>query len=153
MSESKRLTKRQRAVIEDLFADHANEQEVLDKHNVSPALYDQWLGDERFCEHLERRIARAYREARLILARSAPQAAQTLVELTRHKGEPARKACLDILAQPPAASGPNAAPPADTATDPTAELPPETAARLLAALADSRSVESTAKGMASQPIS
>ncbi len=134
MSESKRLTKRQRAVIEDLFADHANEREVLDKHNVSPALYDQWLGDEQFCECFERRIARAYRQARLILARNAPQAAQTLVELSRHKGEPARKACLDILALP-TAERPNAAPPTEAANDPTTELPPETATRLLAALA------------------
>lgn len=133
MSESKRLTKRQRAVIEDLFADQASEQEVLDRHNISAALYDQWLDDERFCEHLERRIARAYRQARLILARSAPQAAQTLIKLTQcRKEELARRACLDIIA-PPSASGPTEAPSA--AADPAAELPPETATRLLAALA------------------
>jgi len=136
MPELKRLTKRQRAVIEELFADQANERDVLDKHNVSPALYDQWLGDERFREHLEQRIARAYREARLILARNAPQAARTLIELTRCKKEElARKACLDIIALPPA-SGPNGAPSADTENDPAAELPPETATRLLAALAE-----------------
>lgn len=134
MSESKRLTKRQRAVIEDLFADQASEQEVLDRHNISAALYDQWLDDERFCEHLERRIARAYRQARLILARSAPQAAQTLIKLTQcRKEELARRACLDIIA-PPSASGPTEAPSAHAA-DPAAELPPETATRLLAALA------------------
>jgi hypothetical protein len=136
MSESKRLTKRQRAVIEELFADQTNERDVLDKHNISPALYDQWLGDERFCECFERRIARAYREARLILARSAPQAARTLVELSKHKGEPARKACLDILA-PPADARPKETPPPAAANDPTTELPPETATRLLAALAGS----------------
>ncbi|HPC95257.1 MAG TPA: hypothetical protein PLU87_09955 [Sedimentisphaerales bacterium] len=135
MSESKRLTKRQRAVIEDLFADQASEREVLDRHNVSAALYDRWLADERFREHLEERIARAYRQARLILARSAPQAAQSLIELTKcRKEDLARRACLDIIA-PPAASGPTEAPPAEAANNPAAELPPETATRLLAALA------------------
>jgi len=135
MSESKRLTKRQRAVIEDLFADHANEREVLDKHNVSPALFNQWLGDEQFCECFERRIARAYRQARLTLARHAPQAAQRLIELTRcRKEDLARRACLDIIT-PPADARPKETPPPAAANDPTAELPPETATRLLAALA------------------
>lgn len=136
MSESKRLTKRQRAVIEDLFADQANEREVLDKHNVSAALYDRWLGDERFREYVEERIARAYRQARLILARNAPQAAQKLIELTGcRKEDLARRACLDIIT-PPAASGPKETPPPAAANDPTADLPPETATRLLAALAN-----------------
>ncbi|HNY77585.1 MAG: hypothetical protein RBS72_04335 [Sedimentisphaerales bacterium] len=136
MSESKRLTKRQRAVIEDLFADQANEREVLDRHNVSAALYDRWLGDERFRQCVEERIARAYRQARLILARNAPQAAQKLIELTGcPKEDLARRACLDIIA-PPADARPKEAPPANAASDPAAELPPETATRLLAALAN-----------------
>ena len=137
MSESKRLTKRQRAVIEDLFADQANERDVLDRHNVSAALYDRWLGDERFRQCVEERIARAYRQARLILARNAPQAAQKLIELTKcRKEDLARRACLDIIA-PPAATRLKEAPPADAANVPAAELPPETATRLLAALAGS----------------
>jgi hypothetical protein len=140
MSERKRLTRRQLAVIEDLFADKAKEQEVLDKHHVSAALYDRWLADERFCEHFEQRIARTYREARLILARHAPQAAQALIQLTQCKKEElARKACLDIIA-PQTTSGPGVAPAAteENDLDPTAELPPETVTRLLAALADIR---------------
>lgn len=135
MSESKRPTKRQRAVIDDLFADQASEREVLDRHNVGAALYDQWLADERFRRYVEERIARAYRQARLILARNAPQAARRLIELSRcRKEDLARRACLDIIT-PPADAHPNAAPPAEAANDPAADLPPETATRLLAALA------------------
>jgi hypothetical protein len=140
MPEQKRLTRRQLAVIEDLFADKAKEQEVLDKHNVSAALYDRWLADERFCERFERRVAQAYREARLILARNAPEAARTLIELTTcEKEETARKACLDIVA-PQSASGPGEAPAtgAEAKPDPPVDLPPETVTRLLAALADIR---------------
>jgi hypothetical protein len=137
MSEPKRLTRRQRAVIEDLFAGEMTEPEVLAKHNVSTALYDRWLTDARFCECFERRVARAYREARLTLARHAPEAAKTLIDLTTcEKEETARRACLDIVA-PPSAPGAAETPHEAAERDPIAELPPETATRLLAALADS----------------
>jgi len=135
MSEPKRLTRRQLAVIEDLFAGEMTESEVLAKHNISAALYDRWLTDARFCECFERRLARAYREARLVLARHAPKAAKTLIDLTKcQKEETARRACLDIVA-PPTAPGAAETPHKAAEHDPIAELPPETATRLLAALA------------------
>lgn len=135
MSEPKRLTRRQRAVIEDLFAGEMTESEVLATYNVSAALYDRWLTDARFCECFERRVARAYREARLTLARHAPKAAKTLIDLTKcQKEETARRACLDIVA-PPTTSDSPVRTPGQTEPDLAAELPPETATRLLAALA------------------
>lgn len=135
MSKRKQLTRRQRAAIEDLFTGEMTEPEVLAKHNVSAALYDRWLNDEAFCECFERRVARAYREARLTLARHAPKAAKTLIDLTKcQKEETARRACLDIVA-PPTAPDPAVKTPGRTEPDPAAELPPETATRLLAALA------------------
>ncbi len=137
MSQRKRLTRRQLAAIEDLFAGEMTEREVLEKHNISAPLYDRWLNDEAFRECFERRVARAYREARLVLARHAPKAAKTLIDLTKcQKEETARRACLDIVA-PPTAPGVSGTPHKDTGPDPIAELPPETATRLLAALADS----------------
>jgi hypothetical protein len=134
MSASNRLNRRQLAVIDDLFNTEMPEQDVLDKHRVGAALYRRWLSDERFREHFDGRIANAYREARLILARYAPLAAMKLVRLTDcEKEETARKACLDIVA--PQTAGPT--PGSETATpDLTPELPPETATRLLAALAE-----------------
>ena len=136
MSQAKRLTRRQQAMLEDLFTAEMDEQEVLEKHNVSYALYSRWLGDEQFIEQFERRIAQAYRSGRVILARYAAAAAVKLIELTTcEKEETARKACLDIITlhsptaanEPPAAGAPSE--PSDI------ELAPETASRLLSALA------------------
>lgn len=135
MSERKRLTRRQQAVIEDLFTGEMTEREALERHNISAALYDRWLNDEAFGACFERRVSRAYREARLVLARHAPKAAKTLIDLTHcQKEETARRACLDIVA-PPTAPDPAVKTPGRTEPDPATELPPETATRLLAALA------------------
>jgi hypothetical protein len=138
MSKSKKLSKRQLAVIEDLFVGKLEEQEVLEKHNVRPREYQRWLADEGFTGQLEQWIARACRESRMILARNASEAAKKLVELTKcDKGEVARKACLDIIAPPGAGQNPRA----DAASDRTPPVPvacgltPEMAGRLLAALA------------------
>jgi len=97
----KRLSKKQLAVIEDLFAGELDEQAVLEKHRVSRNLYNRWLTDDRFIEQFNERIARAYRQSELIIARYAPLAAAKLVQLTEcEKEETARKACLDILSFP-----------------------------------------------------
>jgi hypothetical protein len=140
MTKSNTLTRRQLAVIEDLFASEMEEQEVLDKHNVKPHRYEQWLADERFLECFERRIARAYRESRAILARCAPLAAVRLVQLTEcEKEEIARKACLDIISlhTSGATKAPQgtAAPKQEEATV-ASGLSPQALSRLLAALAN-----------------
>ena len=138
MSKFKTLNQRQLAVLGDLFAGGLEEQAVLEKHHVSRSLFERWLADERLAEQVERRIARAYRQSRMILARHAPAAASKLMQLTGSKNqETARKACLDILALHTPSGGqelPNA--PSDPAPAPSARaLSPETASRLLAALA------------------
>jgi len=140
MSESKNLTKRQVAVIEELFAGELEEQAILEKHRVRRSEYERWLADERFTGQLELRIAHAHRRSRMILARHAVTAADRLIELTRcEKEETARKACLDIIASP-APAGQN--PPAETdeagmsAVSDGGRLTPELAGRLLALLAE-----------------
>lgn len=137
MAKEKKLTRRQRAVIEDLFSGEMDQQGVLEKHNVSPALYTRWLADEHFAEQFERRIAQAHHSGRIVLARAATSAACRLIHLTQcEKEEVARRACLDIISlHPPtqASAGPIAATGNDITPDP--ELPPETASRILAALA------------------
>ena len=144
MSESKKLTKRQAAVINDLFAGELEEAEVLEKHHVQWRQYERWLADGRFTEQLELRIAHAHRQSRMILAQCAASAAAKLVELTHcEKEETARKACLDIIA-PPAPGGQNRQaaddPASDQAATPAAAagLTPELAGRLLDALARNR---------------
>ena len=136
MSESKPLSRRQLAVIDDLFTTEMGEQDVLDKHNVSSAMYDRWLADERFSQYYERRVTRAYREARVLLARYARLAASRLVHLANDgDGETARKACLDIVA-PRTIADATAAPTGAEDNTSYVELPPEIASRLLAALAE-----------------
>jgi len=135
MPNAKKLTRRQRAVIEDLFTAEMDELEVLEKHDVKPALYSRWLADERFVEQFDRRLDQAYRSGRLTLARYASVAAAKLVALTDcKKEETARKACLDIITLDSPAARAAIATEDPTETSAT-ELPPETAARLLAALA------------------
>ena len=139
MSKTTKLTKRQCAVLDDLFVGKLDEQKVLDKHKVSRTLYHRWLADERFAAALEQRIVHSYRQSRVILARCAAQAADHLVGLAgSEKGETARKACLDIISlHSPSRADDKQAPAATQKPDPsTPQLSPETASRLLAALAE-----------------
>jgi len=142
MSASKRLTKKQAAVIEDLFGAELEEPAILQKHDVTSREYERWLANERFAEQLEQRIAAALRRGRMILARNASAAARTLIELTKcQKEETARKACLDILGLHDAGpKSPESAHPEPAPTVPApGRLSPEVASRLLAALAKDES--------------
>lgn len=138
MSKPKPLTRRQRAVLDDLFTSEMKEHEVLDKHHISRTLYRRWLADERFNAEFEEWIAQAHRAGRIVLARAAAEAANKLVTLAKSgDGETTRKACLDIIAaQSPTATAPAAttSPPAASEA-PTTPLSPETASRILALLA------------------
>jgi len=101
MPDAKQLTERQLAVIEDLFRGELDEQEILDKHNVSRNLYHEWQSDDSFIEQFDRRIASAYLQSAALIARYAPLAAAKLIQLTEsEKAETARKACLDIISMP-----------------------------------------------------
>lgn len=138
MPESKKLTKRQLAVLDDLFAADSDEQAVLKRHAVPRPLYEKWLANERFSSQIEQRIANAYCQSRVILARSAADAAKRLVELTRKgEGETARKACLDIISLDVSSGRPGASDSRPNVDEPPplVSLSPETASRLLAALA------------------
>ena len=139
MGERNKLTKKQLAVIEDLFIGGLDEQAVLEKHRVSRSLYDKWLADDDFNRQFDRRIARAYRQSRAIIARYAPLAAAKLVQLTEsEKEETARKACLDIISLQTftdESAKKSIEPQADEMEQPV-QLTEQTASRLLAALAE-----------------
>lgn len=101
MPRVKQLTKRQLAVIEDLFSGELDEQAVLDKHKVSKKLYNKWQSDVNFIEHFDGRIAAAYRQSSALIASYAPLAAARLIRLTESdKPDVARRACLDIISMP-----------------------------------------------------
>ena len=98
MAKSKQLTKRQLAVIEELFSDELTEQQVLNKYKVSRTLFNKWLSNETFTEHFDKCIIAAYRQSTAYLARYAGLAASKLVRLTESdKPDVARRACLDII--------------------------------------------------------
>ena len=144
MPGSKQLTKKQLAVIEDLFAGELEEQAILDKYKLSRKLYNQWRNDERFAEQFEKRITDSYRQSDVLIARYAPVAAAKLIQLTESdKPETARKACLDIISMPTLTAGRKAQPshesqPADTPLP--VSLNPETAGKLLAILAEEKTI-------------
>ena len=138
MAKSKHLTKRQLAVIEELFSDELTEQQVLNKYKVSRTLFNKWLSDETFIEHFDKCIVAAYRQSIAYLARYAELAASKLVRLTESdKPDIARRACLDIISM---LNGSNENPQFQKQESKTPEqtLSTETARRILAALADGK---------------
>jgi len=144
MLNEKGLTKKQRAVIDDLFAGELDEQQILKKHKVNRRLYDKWLADENFVGEFERRLQSAHWQSKLIIARYATLAAAKLVQLTESANhETARKACLDIINYLRTVQNqPDSTSPEDN-SDAPAELPPELASRLLAALASIKERETS----------
>lgn len=138
MAKTKKLTKKQLAVLDDLFSSELDEQAVLDKYNVSRNLYYRWLADELFAEQFDHRIAAAYRQSAALIARYATLAAAKLVQLTESdSAETARKACLDIISMQPVARGETKDERRGTMDEPTAGgLSPATASKILAVLAE-----------------
>ena len=132
----KHLTRRQLAVIDELFAGGMDETEMLARHNVSTRLYRAWLADELFTDELRFRIESARRTGELIIARYTPVAAAKLVGLIDiDKDETVRRACLDIMS---AAREPNVPGRTDLApsNQSQADLPPALATKLLKVLAE-----------------
>jgi hypothetical protein len=143
MGRQKQLTRRQLAVIEDLFSGELNEQGVLAKHNVSRNIYNKWQADESFAKEFARRIDGVCRRGQLIIARYASLAAAKLVSLTESENqETARKACLDIISLPklPVQEA-NLSKTGGSEKVEQQQLSAETAGKLLAALAKSEKPE------------
>ncbi len=98
MVKRKKLSKKQLAVIDDLFSGELDEQAVLEKHKVSRNVYNGWLANGLFSSEFDRRIMSAHRQSTALIAKYAPLAAAKLVQLTEsEKVETARRACLDII--------------------------------------------------------
>ena len=132
------MSKRQFSVIDDLLAGEYDERAVLAKHKVTRNVYNRWLADRKFSDELRRRIESAHRQGELIIARYASVAAAKLVQLTDSENqETARKACVDIISLPKSKGASRQTKP-QPEPKPPAQLSPEKASRLLAALAKER---------------
>jgi len=140
MARRKYLSQKQSAVLDDLFNSELDEQAVLDKHKVRRNTYDRWLADKLFVERFKQCVNGLKRRSELLMAKYSCFAAAKLVELTASgKEETARKACLDIICPPKPASEKTeqpTEPQQDAAEKQVRQLPPQTAGRLLAALAE-----------------
>jgi hypothetical protein len=144
MAESKSLSVKQLAVIDDLFNGELKESEILEKHNISRKLYEKWLADESFNRQLDSRMVWEYRRNEIILARSVHEAVSNLMELTKSKqAETARKACIDIITMRANLLAGTPALPVNNATlTPTEsqQFSPETTGKLLAILAEEEAI-------------
>ncbi|MHC4086453.1 MAG: hypothetical protein ACYSWZ_21115 [Planctomycetota bacterium] len=134
----KKLSKKQLAVIDDLFGGELDEQAVLEKHKVNRNVYNRWLANGLFASEFDRRIMSAHRQSAALIAKYAPLAAAKLVQLTESdKQETARKACMDIISLP-ALLDKRIVQPGELQTTETQipqQLTEQAAGRLLAALA------------------
>jgi len=138
MARKKQLSKKQLAVIEEMFSEQFDEQQVLDKHKVSRNVYNKWLADSAFTDEFDRRTASARRQGELIIAKYASLAAAKLVQLTESKSqETARKACLDIISLP-SAKKPQGPSETEQAGEQQPQLSDETVSKLLAVLAEEK---------------
>ncbi len=141
MEKKKKLSKKQLAVLEDLFDGGLTQQEILSKHNISRNILSMWLADEAFAERFDMHIAAAYRRSAAKMALNATLAADRLIKLTESgQQETARKACLDIINMPPAANVKSNQParPPDCTNPQKTSLSEQTAGKLLAALAEEK---------------
>lgn len=134
----KKLTKKQSAVIDELFKGELSEEQICEKYAVAPVKYRKWLTDEIFVKEFSRRIEWLNLQSQALIARYSSLAAAKLVQLIdSEKDETRRKACLDVLSltkdekknQNLQIHSQNSQPEAST------EISPETASKLLAALA------------------
>jgi hypothetical protein len=135
MMESRRLTKKQLAVIDDLIAGELEQKQILKKHETRPTTFKKWLAAPAFKDELERRTEWLTHRSELILASYKSVAAGRLVELTQSQNqETARKACLDILNRTCSAAD-GSAKTQVSADESEKSLPADTASKLLAVLA------------------
>ena len=94
----KNLSKKQLAVLDDLFSSELSEQQILEKHRVSQTIFNKWRSNEIFITEFDRRIELLNRNSKLLIAKYSSLSAAKLVALTESENqETARKACLDIL--------------------------------------------------------
>lgn len=135
------LTKKQMSVINEMFAGELDISAILEKHKISPRLYDKWLADDGFKAEFTRRIEWLNLQSQALIARYASFAAARLVALTdSEKEETRRKACLDIISLPRLDEKKAAPQNGDTTDDAEQYLHPQMASRLLEALAKEENI-------------
>ena len=99
MPKRKRLSKKQRWLLNEVFVANYPVTDALHNLRIRPGTLQRWLTDPFFLEKLQTHISQFYLEARMELARCTPRAISGLSFLSekslRHKE--VRNACNDLL--------------------------------------------------------
>jgi hypothetical protein len=129
-----KLSRKQLAVIDDIFAGNLDDQSIIQKNKLRLSTYNQWQNNAHFIAEFETRMAIAHRKSLAVIAGYATVAAVKLVQLTDSENqETARKACLDIISFGNSNKNSIQTKPSDPDQEPLA-FDHQTAARLLKAL-------------------
>jgi len=141
-----RLGQKQLAVIADIFDNALSEPDALAKNHVSKWLYKKWLANPAFLAELDARFDQSIRQTRFLIARCLPLAVQRLTNLiVSDKDETARKACLDLISLHAADSKQQISQnPQDHNEKHVSTMPPELAEKILAAMVQVESQDSSA---------
>lgn len=95
-----KLNRRQKQFIARLLDPGFDVANVLKDLRVDVSVLRAWMRSPEFTTEVDDTISAVRLMSRVQVARSTPDVAATLINLTRDgKGETARKACLDILAE------------------------------------------------------
>ncbi len=144
MPKVKQLSQKQLEVIEGLFEERLNEDVVLKRRRVTRRTYRRWHTQKNFVAEYKRRLKQAKLEGERIMAKYSSVAASKLVELTQSKKEEiARRASLDVINYFRRKTKSKSASKNQLEAEKLPDLPPETASRLLAALAQSKESANT----------
>lgn len=136
MAQKKQLTKKQLSLLDDLFSDDADTEQVLKEHKITASVFNQWQSEKNFAAEFDNRIAVMYRQSELIIAKYATLAAAKLVQLTESESqETARKACLDIIQLPKMLAKKQATAQPDDQPEDVVKLSSKNASKILAVLA------------------
>jgi hypothetical protein len=137
--QEKYLTKKQKEAIEDLFTLDIEMQDVLQKHKIKPRTFCRWLEQPNFFTEYRKRLKLSERQKELVFARCAHSVTASLVNLTQApKEETARKACMHVISHPDRKSINNTDTLPPPPEDPSSEISPEMASRMLSLLADGK---------------
>ena len=133
------LSRKQLTVIDEMFIAEMDIEAILAKQNVTRRQYNKWLGDDNFKAEFTRRIEWLNLQSQAMIARYASLATAKLVALTDSENqETRRKACLDIISLPRVNAQKQDVPATDSDAQTVENLSPQTAARLLEALAQEK---------------
>ena len=136
MAQKKQLTKKQLSLLDDLFSDDTDIEQVLKKHDVTTSVFNRWQGNENFAVEFDNRIAAMYCQSELIIAKYSTLAAAKLVQLTESESqETARKACLDIIQLPKMLTKKQSTTQQDDQPEDVVKLSSKNASKILAVLA------------------